>query len=281
MPGSHGTLCINSFYPETELNITEIQEYEKQILIRMKSISKDCRCPKCDCITDKYHGTYIRKVQDLPILGKRVQLEICSHEYECINDGCEVTTFAETFDGFLNTYSRMTERCADFICTLAMESSCEGCARICKALGIKISGDTVIRLLLRKYEVLPGPEVGDVIGVDDFAYKKRHRYGTIIVNEENHEPIALLDGRNGDTLRDWLRNNKHIKVVTRDRANAYAKVISEELPDAMQVADRFHLHQNLLEAIKKALNHEVPATVNIPHAEQSAVIEETCKKNRI
>ncbi len=256
MPGSHGALCINSFYPETELNITEIQEYEKQILIRMKSISKDCRCPKCGCITDKYHGTYIRKVQDLPILGKRVQLEICSHEYECINDGCEVTTFAETFDGFLNTYSRMTERCADFICTLAMESSCEGCARICKALGIKI-------------------------GVDDFAYKKRHTYGTIIVNEENHEPIALLDGRNGDTLRDWLRNNKHIKVVTRDRASAYAKVISEELPDAMQIADRFHLHQNLLEAIKKALNHEVPATVNIPHAEQSAVIEETCKKNRI
>ena len=176
MPDSHGTLYINSFYPETELNITEIQEYEKQILIRMKSISKDCRCPKCGCTTDKYHGTYIRKVQDLPILGKRVQLEICSHEYECINDGCEATTFTETFDGFLNTYSRMTERCADFICTLAIESSCEGCARICKALGIKISGDTVIRLLLRKYEVLPGPEVGDVIGVDDFAYLFIEKY---------------------------------------------------------------------------------------------------------
>ena len=118
------------------------------------------------------------------------QLEICSHEYECMNDGCEATTFAETFDGFLNAYSRMTERCTDFICTLAMESSCEGCARICKALGIKISGDTVIRLLLRKYESLPRPEVGDVIGVDDFAYKKRHTYVTIIVNEENHEPIT-------------------------------------------------------------------------------------------
>ena len=92
----------------------------------------------------------------MPILGKNVQLEIHSHEYKCINDDCMVNTFSETFNGFLNNYSRMTERCADFICTLAMESGCEGCARICKALGIKISGDTVIRLLLRKYEVLSG-----------------------------------------------------------------------------------------------------------------------------
>ena len=150
MSGSHNTLCINSFYPETELNITEIREYEKQILIRMKSISKNCRCPKCGCITDKYHGTYIRKVQDLPILGKMTQLEICSHEYECMNDGCEATTFAETFDGFLNTYSRMTERCADFICTLAMESSCEGCARICKALGIKIQWGYCYKTVFKK-----------------------------------------------------------------------------------------------------------------------------------
>ena len=99
--------------------------------------------------------------------------------------------------------------------------------------------------------------------------------------EKTHEPITLLDGRNGATLREWLRNHKNIKVVTRDWASVYAKVISEELPDAMQVADRFHLHQNLLEAIKKALNHELPATVSIPHVGQSTAIKEPCKKNRI
>lgn len=190
----------------------------------MKSISKSCKCPKCNCVTDTYHGTYNRKVQDLPILGKNVQLEICSHEYACMNANCETTTFAETFHGFLNAYSRMTERCADFICTLALETSCEGCARICRKLGIKTSGDT---------------------------------------------------------LREWLKNNKNIKVVTRDRAGAYAKVISEELPDAMQIADRFHLHQNLLEAIKKALNHEIPAVISIPHVEQFPAVEQSCKKNRI
>ena len=91
----------------------------------------------------------------------------------------------------------------------------------------------------------------------------------------------MLDGRNGDTLREWLKNNKNVKVVTRDRASAYAKVISEELPDAMQVADRFHLHENLLETIKKALNQEIPATISIPHNDTSIDAEEHCKKNCI
>lgn len=216
-------------------------------------------------------------MQDLPILGKNVKIEIKAHEYNCINEDCDISTIAESFDGFLNTYSRLTERCADFICTLALETSCEGCSRICRALGINISGDTVIRLLIKRYEAFGEPDIGDVIGVDDFAYKKRNTYGTIIVDEKSHDPIALLDGRDGEALRAWLKNNKHVKVVTRDRASAYAKVISEELPDAMQIADRFHLHQNLLEAVKKALNQNLSATITIPHEETG----EPCKKNRI
>lgn len=281
MTNTKDTLYLNAFYPEESFKITKVEQQENKILVKMKSITKTCKCPKCGSISNKYHGTYTRKVQDLPILGKNVQLEIKAYEYDCTNNECDIISVAENFNGFLDTYSRMTERCADFICTLAMETSCEGCARICKVLGINISGDSVIRLLLKRYEKLPIPETGDVIGVDDFAYKKRHTYGTIIVNEKTHEPIALLDGRDGTTLREWLKNNKNVKVVTRDRASAYAKVISEELPDAIQVADRFHLHQNLLEAIKKALNHELPMTISIPHNENNIELKETCKKNRI
>lgn len=207
------------------------------------------------------------------------KLHIKAHEYKCTNTDCNASTIAENFNGFLNYYSRMTERCADFICSLALETSCEGCSRICKVLGIKISGDTVIRLLLKRYQAMEHDFTGDKIGIDDFAYKKRHTYGTIIVDEETHNPITLLDGRDGDALRKWLKNNKHIKVITRDRASAYAKVIAEELPDAMQVADRFHLHQNLLEAIKKALNHELPATIKIPHNDEPEESRETDKKN--
>ena len=137
----------------------------------------------------------------------------------------------------------------------------------------------MIRLLLKRYQAMEQNFIGDKIGIDDFAYKKHHTYGTIIVDEETHNPITLLDGRDGDALRKWLKNNKHIKVITRDRASAYAKVIAEDLPDAMQVAHRFHLHQNLLEAIKKALNHELPATIKIPHNNETEENRETGKKN--
>ena len=101
----------------------------------------------------------------------------------------------------------------------------------------------------------------------DATFSNSHLQLSVIISYTKH--------RDGETLREWLKNNKQVKVVTRDRASAYARVITEELPDAMQVADRFHLHQNLLEAIKKALNKEIPATITIPHAD-----EDSCKKNR-
>ena len=74
MSGSSSTLCLDKFYQETYLKITEVDQQKDRILIRMKSISRSCKCPKCQCITEKYHGTYNRKVQDLPILGKSVRL---------------------------------------------------------------------------------------------------------------------------------------------------------------------------------------------------------------
>lgn len=281
-------LNISSFFSKEAFMLQEVNDTEKGIVIKLKSVTQNCECPKCHTISNNCHGTYLRKVQDLPILGKNVMLEITAREYHCDNEACETTTLAESYNGFINFYSRMTERLEDFICSLALETSCEGCSRICKLIGINISGDTVIRLLIKRYQNQPLFYCGSVIGVDDFAFKKRHNYGTIIVDEQTHKPAAVLDGRDGVSLRNWLKNNKHIKVVTRDRASAYAKVIAEELHDAMQVADRFHLHQNLLVAIKKALNREIPATIKIPHDQEADSIncavkaeDEYGKKNAI
>lgn len=256
-------LALQSFYPP-ELEVANICQTDTEIHIKMFARSKSSTCPKCGIVSVHRHGTYERKLQDLPILGKSTWLFVNAYEYQCDNPDCDITTFVETVNGFLSHYSRMTDRCADFICTLAMETSCEGCSRICRAMNLKISGDSVIRLLTKRFKLQEEIKCGSTIGVDDFAFKKRNTYGTVIVDEATHTPVAILEGRDGRALKEWLSQNKHVKTVTRDRASAYAAAIQEILPDAMQVADRFHLHQNLLEAIKNTVNSIVPVDVKIP-----------------
>lgn len=254
---------IQKYYPR-DLIIKEINDTTNKIILKMKSNSRNSICPKCKNISYRHHGTYIRKVQDLPILGKSVELQINAYDYHCDNEECDVKSFAETFDNFIDNYSRKTERLSDFICTTALETSCEGCARVCKAMNIKISGDTVIRMLLRKMEERPETTCSSTVGIDDFAFKKRKTYGTIIVDEQTRKTVALLSGRDGTTLKEWLRMNQHIKTITRDRASAYSSAIEEMLPNAMQIADRFHLHQNFLKAVKDTLNGNIPSNIKIP-----------------
>ena len=181
----------------------------------------------------------------------------------------------------------MTERLINFVTILALETSCEASARIMQAMHVKISGDTVIRMLLKRYQTQSHIPCGSHIGVDDFAFKKRHTYGTIIVDENSHIPVAVLEGRDGSALKAWLTQNKQVTTVTRDRASAYAKAVEEILPDCMQIADRFHLHQNLLEAVKSVINSTVPVDIKIPKDAASPYAEtavsdplvESSKKN--
>lgn len=279
------SLQLNMFFPSELLLINSVDFDDSSVHIKMQSKTHSCKCPECGQETETYHGTYLRQVQDLPILGKTARLHITAHEYVCNNRSCSKVTFVEDFDGFLSYYGCMTERCADFICMLAMETSCEGCARICRAMKLQISGDSVIRLLTKRYRLHPVAKCGSAIGVDDFAFKRRHTYGTIIVDEATRRPVAILDGRDGMTLKEWLKNNKHVKTVTRDRASAYSSAIQEILPDAMQIADRFHLHQNLLEAVKSTVNSVIPVDVRIPvdygTSETATTAGEPCKKNAL
>lgn len=257
---------LQSFYPK-ELKIVDIAEEEQRIVIQLKSQKHSHNCPKCKSEMISYHGTYMRTAQDLPIFQKNVTLKIHAYEYYCTNDECSVTSFVEDYEGFVVRTSRMTSRLEEFIRTLALETNCSGAAAICKEMGIQTSGETIIRML-RKLAEQPAPQCGDTIGIDDFAYRKGHTYCTVICDGNTRAPIEILDGRDGEELKSWLKKNKQVKKVTRDRAGAYAKAISEALPDAMQIADRFHLHHNLLDAVKEALKREVPNKIAIPDSEE-------------
>ena len=275
----NGTNKINlsGFYPDS-LKIIKVSNEEDRIVIQMKSQKYSYFCWKCEFEMKRYHATYPRTVQDLPILGKQVILKILSYNYYCDNPECDVKTFAETYEGFIGKNKRMTSRCEELVKMLALETSCEGASIICQKMGIKVSGDTLINMLKKAcddnaafYEV--NPHITS-IGIDDFAYRKGQTYCTIICDGETRRPLEVLDGRDGETLKEWLIENKqhtNITRVSRDRAGAYAKVITEVLPDAMQIADRFHLHQNLLDAVKKALKEVLPNEIAIPNDITEAV----------
>ena len=277
--GAQSQIDLQMFYPNC-LKIIEAENQEFKVAIRLKSTKRSHSCPKCEQEMKDYNAVYKRKVQDLPIFMKQVELIVSAYEYRCLNDKCEVKTFVEDYAGFIGKSDRMTHRLENFIRLLALETSCEGAAVICRQMGIKVSGDTVIRLLMQ-FADEPTPECSDTIGVDDFAYKKGQTYCTVICDGKTRKPIEILDGRDGKALKEWLKNNKHVKRVTRDRASAYAKAISDELPSAMQIADRFHLNQNLLTAVKEALKREIPNKIQIPNKPQDAKINDTASDTHV
>jgi transposase len=80
-----------------------------------------------------------------------------------------------------------------------------------------------------------------IIGIDDWATRKGQSYGTIIVDHELGKPIDLLPSSAGNAVKEWLEKHPSIKVVTRDRSGEYCDAITQALPQAPQIADRWHL----------------------------------------
>jgi DNA-binding NarL/FixJ family response regulator len=128
-----------------------------------------------------------------------------------------------------------------------MEMGGEAGARVICRFAIPVSADTILRLL-RRIE-LAEPGILRAIGVDDWAFKKGRDYGTIIVDLERHETVDLLPDREAKTLQTWLEEHPGIEVISRDRANAYIEGATKGAPDAVQVADRWHLLVNLSDAV--------------------------------
>ena len=154
-----------------------------------------------------------------------------------------------------------TDALNTLILGMAMFMSNEGASSVLKLLGVTVSNDTIQRLYNRiKFEDDPDVEA---VGIDDVATRKGQTYATAVYDLKDHHMIALLDGRDGTTLKEWLKEHKKIKVVARDRASSYAKAVSEVLPECVQVADRFHLLQNLMEHLKNIFKNELPPEIFI------------------
>ena len=273
-----------TFFPETysvkQLPNSDTEGYTFELL----SITQSARCVGCNTESSYGHGHQDRTVRDLPILGEKVTLLLAQKRYICGNKECRTDVFTERND-FVNPYYYFTERCRQFMLKVATLTSCESASKILAYQGISVSGDTLLRMLKaagEAHETL----VSTKIGVDDWAYRKGQEYGTIICDLDTHEIIDVLEGRDKETFENWLRGYPNIEVVSRDRASSYASAVRSVLPNAIQIADRFHITQNLLEALDETMKAfipevlEIPTTQTIPPEHTNSKVKKTRKRSK-
>ncbi len=240
--------------------IYHTEESNDRIDIFLKSYVHNCKCPFCKTESSDLHATYERTLQDIPIRCKPTYIHANVYKYNCVNSDCHQKVFMEPLP-FASTSQVRTDALNALVLAMAMFMSNEGASTVLSLMGVTISNDSIQRLYDR-IEFKDDPDV-EAVGIDDVATRKGQKYATAIYDLRDHHMIALLEGRDGASLKEWLKDHKKIRLVARDRASAYASAISEVLPECTQVADRFHLMQNLLDKMKDIFKAEIPATIFI------------------
>ncbi|GAC1527806.1 MAG: hypothetical protein NVS2B16_35710 [Chloroflexota bacterium] len=203
---------------------------------------------------DRVHSRYRRTVGDLPWADRRLVLHLHVRRFFCDLASCPRRTFAERFGPSLPPYARRTARLTANLSALAFAAGGQGAARLAHLLAMPISPRTAIRIM--HGQPLPGAPAPRVVGLDDWAWKKGRTYGSICVDLERHQPIALLPDREPATIAAWLQDHPTIEVVARDRGGAFIDGVGQGAPEAIQVADRWHLLKNLGDALEHLFHHQ-------------------------
>ena len=246
----------NLFIPVgTRLHLTAATITPEQITVDLAATSPAMPCPRCQVSATRMHSRYQRTLADLAILQRPVCLLLHVRRFFCDNATCSQRTFCERLPDLVAVCAWRTTRLRSEQRRLGLDIGGEAGARLAHRQGMPVSPATLLRLARR--DPPPPAPTPRVLGVDDFSIRKGQVFGTILVDLERHQPIDLLPERSSDTLADWLQAHPGVEIISRDRAIEYADGATRGAPDAVQVADRFHLLQNLREALQRVLDQHL------------------------
>jgi transposase len=247
------------------LEACHIDDAATQITLLVTSRPARVPCPLCTRVTPRVHSRYARTLPDLPWASYRVRLQLRVRKFCCTNPACPRQIFTEHLPTVAAPWARRTTRLMERLRALGVALGGAAGTRLTPRFGLFASRDTLLRLVRR----LPLPAVPPLsaIGIDDWAHRKRQRYGTIVVDLARRRPVALLNDREAETLAAWLRGHAGITIIARDRMKAYSDGARAGAPQATQVADRFPLLQNL--TVSEALGN---VAVMLPDGRQAVPV---------
>ena len=234
------------------LQFTDVAVEGKILTLFLNTTHPSAHCPLCNSKTERIHSLYRRKIADLPWADKQLNFQLQVRRFFCDMEECRRKVFCERLHASIAAYARRTTRMESYLQTLGLHLGGEGAAVLARLLNISsISADTFLNLV-RKMPQLSSP-TPKILGIDEWAIRKGKSYATILVDLETRQVIDLLKDAKLETIQSWLSKHPGIEVISRDRDSTFAEGARKGAPQAVQVADRWHLLKNLGDAVKRML----------------------------
>jgi transposase len=245
------------------LNLIGVRADEDAITLIARASPRAARCPVCGKRSARrVHSRYTRTLADLPWQGIPVTVRLHVRRFFCDEGACDRAIFAERSSGVVAHYARRTERLDGWFTHVSFALGGEAGSRLLKDLGVVVSGDTLLNHI--RSSRLMSPKTPRILSVDDFAFLRGTRYGTVLVDLERHALVDVLPDRSADTFARWLGKHPGVEVVSRDRGGEYAEAARRAAPRAVQVADRFHLLKNLRDVVSRVFRRHADVLDLVP-----------------